>query len=38
MASVVGLAAGAILPGIVTSLSEIFSKVGSLMTDAASGS
>ncbi len=36
MAGFVALAAGALLPGISTSISTVFSKVGSVMTAAAS--
>lgn len=36
MAGFVAVAAGALLPGISTSISTIFSKVSSLMTAAAS--
>jgi len=38
MAGFVALAAGAILPGVSTSISTIFSKVASVMTTAASTS
>ena len=34
MAGFVAVAAGAIMPGVSTSVSEIFSKVGSVMTSA----
>jgi Flp pilus assembly pilin Flp len=36
MAGFVAVAAGAIMPGIATSISQIFSKVASVMTSAAS--
>jgi len=36
MAGFVALAAGALMPGISTSISTVFSKVGSVMTGAAS--
>jgi pilus assembly protein Flp/PilA len=36
MAGFVAVAAGAIMPSIATSISTIFSKVGSVMTAAAS--
>lgn len=36
MAGFVAVAAGAIMPGVSTSISTIFSKVGSVMTRAAS--
>ena len=36
MAGFVAVAAGAIMPGVATSISTIFSKVGSVMTGAAS--
>ena len=36
MAGFVAVAAGAIMPGVATSISTIFSKVGSVMTNAAS--
>jgi pilus assembly protein Flp/PilA len=36
MAGFVAVAAGAIMPNIATSISTIFSKVGSVMTAAAS--
>ena len=36
MAGFVAVAAGAIMPGVATSISTIFSKVGSVMTAAAS--
>jgi hypothetical protein len=32
----VAVAAGALMPGIATSISQIFSKVASVMTEAAS--
>jgi pilus assembly protein Flp/PilA len=35
MAGFVAVAAGAIMPGVATSISTIFSKVGSVMTNAA---
>jgi pilus assembly protein Flp/PilA len=35
MAGFVAVAAGAIMPGVATSISQIFSKVGSVMTNAA---
>jgi pilus assembly protein Flp/PilA len=35
MAGFVAVAAGAIMPGVATSISTIFSKVASVMTDAA---
>lgn len=35
MAGFVAVAAGAIMPGVATSISTIFSKVGSVMTGAA---
>ena len=35
MAGFVAVAAGAIMPGVATSISTIFSKVGSVMTAAA---
>lgn len=35
MAGFVAVAAGAIMPGVSTSISTIFSKVGSVMTAAA---
>ena len=38
MAGFVAVAAGAILPGVSTSISTIFSKVASVMTAAASTS
>ena len=38
MAGFVAVAAGAILPNISTSISQIFSKIASQMTSAASGS
>ena len=34
MAGFVAVAAGAIMPGVADSISEIFSKIGSVMTDA----
>ena len=36
MAGFVAVAAGAIMPGVSTNISKIFSKVGSVMTAAAS--
>ena len=36
MAGFVAVAAGAIMPGVATSISQIFSKVASVMTDSAS--
>lgn len=36
MAGFVAVAAGAIMPGVATSISTIFSKVGSVMSGAAS--
>ena len=36
MAGFVAVAAGAIMPGVATSISQIFSKVASVMTGAAS--
>ena len=36
MAGFVAVAAGAIMPGVATSISEIFSKVASVMTASAS--
>jgi len=36
MAGFVAVAAGAIMPGVSTSISTIFSKIGSVMTNAAS--
>ena len=36
MAGFVALAAGALMPGISTSISTVMSKVGSVMTQAAS--
>ena len=36
MAGFVAVAAGAIMPGVSTNISRIFSKVGSVMTAAAS--
>jgi pilus assembly protein Flp/PilA len=38
MAGFVALSAGAIMPGVATSISKIFSKVASTMTAAASTS
>lgn len=38
MAGFVAVAAGAIMPGVATSISTIFSKISSVMTDAASQS
>ena len=38
MAGFVAVAAGAILPNISTSISQIFSKISSQMTSAAAGS
>jgi pilus assembly protein Flp/PilA len=35
MAGFVAVAAGAIMPGVATSISTIFSKIGSVMTGAA---
>jgi pilus assembly protein Flp/PilA len=35
MAGFVAVAAGAIMPGVAASISTIFSKVGSVMTNAA---
>lgn len=35
MAGFVAVAAGAIMPGVSTSISTIFSKVGSVMSEAA---
>ena len=35
MAGFVAVAAGAIMPGVATSISTIFSKVGCVMTNAA---
>ena len=35
MAGFVAVAAGAIMPGVATSISTIFSKVGSVMANAA---
>ena len=35
MAGFVAVAAGAIMPGVATSISTIFSKIGSVMSDAA---
>ena len=37
MAGFVAVAAGAIMPGVATSISTIFSKVASVMTNAAAG-
>jgi pilus assembly protein Flp/PilA len=37
MAGFVAVAAGAIMPGVATSISTIFSKVASVMTNAATG-
>jgi pilus assembly protein Flp/PilA len=34
MAGFVAVAAGAIMPGVATSISQIFSKVASVMTEA----
>ena len=36
MAGFVAVAAGAIMPGVATSISTIFSKIGSVMSSAAS--
>jgi pilus assembly protein Flp/PilA len=36
MAGFVAVAAGALMPGIATSISQIFSSVGSVMTQSAS--
>jgi pilus assembly protein Flp/PilA len=36
MAGFVAVAAGAIMPGVASSISQIFSKIGSVMTAAAS--
>ena len=36
MAGFIAVAAGALMPGISTSISTVFSKVGSVMTAAAS--
>jgi pilus assembly protein Flp/PilA len=36
MAGFVAVAAGAIMPGVSTNISKIFSKIGSVMTAAAS--
>ena len=36
MAGFVAVAAGAIMPGVATSISTIFSKIGSVMTVASS--
>ena len=36
MAGFVAVAAGAIMPGVSSSISTIFSKIGSVMTNAAS--
>jgi pilus assembly protein Flp/PilA len=38
MAGFVAVAAGAIMPGVASSISKIFSKVSSVMTSAASQS
>jgi Flp pilus assembly pilin Flp len=38
MAGFVAVAAGAIMPGVASSISTIFSKISSVMTDAASQS
>ncbi len=38
MAGFVAVAAGAIMPGVSTSISTIFSKIGSVMTTAANPS
>ena len=38
MAGFVAVAAGAIMPGVATSISTIFSTVASVMTDATSAS
>ncbi len=38
MAGFVAVAAGAIMPGVATSITTIFSKIGSTMTAAASQS
>lgn len=38
MAGFVAVAAGAIMPGVSTSISRIFSKVGSVMTNASNQS
>ena len=38
MAGFVAVAAGAIMPGVSTSISTIFSKVASALTDAAASS
>jgi pilus assembly protein Flp/PilA len=38
MAGFVAVAAGAIMPGVATSISTIFSKIGSTMTAAAATS
>jgi pilus assembly protein Flp/PilA len=35
MAGFVAVAAGAIMPGVATSISTIFSKIGSVMSEAA---
>ena len=37
MAGFVAVAAGAIMPGVATSISTIFSKIGSVMTNAQGG-
>ena len=38
MAGFVAVAAGAVMPGVATSISTIFSKVGSVMTSASTQS
>ncbi len=38
MAGFVAVAAGAIMPGVATSISTIFSKVGSVLTSASTAS
>ena len=38
MAGFVAVAAGAIMPGVASSISQIFSKVASVMTASAQGS
>ena len=38
MAGFVAVAAGAIMPGVASSISTIFSKISSVLTDAASQS
>ena len=38
MAGFVAVAAGAVMPGVASSISTIFSKISSVMTDAASQS